>query len=172
MVIVMVMTPIHIDANGGELGTIGWVMMAHTLGMFALAPLTGWIVDRAGAPRTMAAGGVILAISCTAAATASGTDTARLLLSLFGLGYGWNLGFVAASTHLQHGLKVADRARLQGVADAATWTAGGVGAAGSGFVVAVGSYVALSLLGAALTLAIPIAIVLARRSAGAIAQVG
>jgi MFS family permease len=162
MVLVMTMTPLHLRGSGEGLDTVGWVMMAHTLGMFALAPVTGWVVDRAGARRVMAGGGVLLAAACVLASTASGSDTVVLLVSLFGLGYGWNLGFVAASTHLQHGLAVGDRARIQGVADAATWLAGGIGAAASGVVVATGSYALLGLAGAVLALGILLALAAGR----------
>jgi MFS family permease len=162
MVLVMAMTPLHIRGAGGDLDAVGLVMAAHTLGMFALAPVTGWLVDRFGSGRVMAAGGVTLVASCLLATPAAGDDTAVLLVSLFGLGYGWNLGFVAASSHLQHGLGVADRTRIQGVADAVTWLAGALGAGVSGAVVAAGSYTTLASTGAALACAIPLALVVRR----------
>lgn len=167
MVLVMTMTPIHIRDAGDTLDVVGQVMAGHTLGMFALAPLTGLLVDRVGARRVMALGGGVLLVSCVVAALADGTEGFVLHVALFGLGYGWNLGFVSASTHLQHGLAIDERARIQGVADAATWLAGGLGAAVSGLVVAGSSYAWLGTSGAALSLAVPLALVAARRQARA-----
>lgn len=158
MVLVMTMTPLHVRGAGEDLAAVGIVMSAHTLGMFAFAPVTGWLVDSLGARRVMGAGGAVLAGSCALAATAGGSDQLLLVGSLLGLGYGWNLAFVAASAHLQHGLVATDRARVQGVADAATWLAGGLGAAVSGVVVAAGSYTVLAVLGAALAVVVPAAL--------------
>lgn len=167
MVLVMTMTPIHIRAGGEPLDVVGHVMAGHTLGMFALAPVTGALVDRHGPRLVMALGGVVLLGSCVVAALADGTEHFVLHVALFGLGYGWNLGFVAASSHLQEGLAVGDRARLQGAADAATWSAGGVGAAASGVVVAMTSYTALGIAGAALALVVPLALLTVRATSPA-----
>lgn len=167
MVLVMTMTPVHIRAAGGDLRTVGWVMMAHTLGMFAIAPATGWFVDRVGSRRVIAAGAGVLVVSCLAAATAGGAETWILVAALFGLGVGWNFGFVAASALLQEGLSIPERVRLQGLADASAWIAGGVGAGASGVIVASSSYPILALVGATAATAIVVALGVARRSAPA-----
>jgi MFS family permease len=148
MVLVMTMTPLHIRGVHHHLETVGWVMMAHTLGMFAIAPITGRLVDRYGADRLIGAGALVLMASCLGASSARGAETPILIVSLFGLGVGWNFGFVAASALLQEGLNIAERVRIQGVADATTWVSGGVGAAASGVVVAATSYTTLGLTGA------------------------
>ena len=66
-----------------------------------------------------------------------------LFLALFLLGYGWNLGFVAGSTLLTHGVDVADRTRLQGAADSLIWSSSALASLGSGIVLAFASYAAL-----------------------------
>ncbi len=147
MVLVMTMTPIHIEVSGGTLGMIGWVMMAHTLGMFALSPLTGRLVDSLGPRRMIWAGVALLLVACAMAATADDAQPPILLSSLFLLGLGWNFGYVAGSAELQVGLNLGDRVRMQGVADSATWIAGGSGALASGFIVGIWSYTVLALLG-------------------------
>jgi len=48
MVLLMTMTPLHIRHEGHGLGAIGLVISAHTLGMYALSPITGQLVDRFG----------------------------------------------------------------------------------------------------------------------------
>jgi MFS family permease len=156
MVLVMVMTPLHIRDNDGSLATVGWVMMAHTLGMFAIAPVTGRLVDRYGS-RTMITGAVgTFVVACVIAASASTASTFTLIIGLFLLGVAWNFGFVAGSTLLQEGHPVPDRLKLQGLADSSAWVTAAMAAAASGVIVAGTSYASLGLLGALLAL-IPLA---------------
>jgi MFS family permease len=153
MVLIMTMTPLHIRTNGGDLGTVGVVMMAHTLGMFAISPFTGWLVDRQGPRRIIMLGMVTLVVAALITTTAPTANTVRLVIGLFLLGAGWNFGFVAASTELQIGLPIANRLKIQGVADAITWISGGIGAAVSGVIVAGSSYGTLAIVGAILAFA-------------------
>ena len=60
MVSVMVMTPIHMDHGGASLEIIGLVISAHVLGMYAVSPLVGRLVDRYGSPPVLGVGGLIL----------------------------------------------------------------------------------------------------------------
>ncbi|MFV1970008.1 MAG: MFS transporter, partial [Acidimicrobiia bacterium] len=152
MVLVMTMTPLHIRANDGDLGTVGIVMMAHTLGMFAIAPITGKLVDRYGPRRIIMLAMVTLLLASLIATAAPTANTVILVVGLFLLGVGWNFGFVAASTGLQTGLPVADRLKIQGTADAITWISGGLGAAVSGVIFANASYTMVAVIGAALAL--------------------
>lgn len=153
MVLIMTMTPIHIRGNDGDLGTVGIVMMAHTLGMFAIAPITGRLIDRHGPRRIIMVAVAVLVVASLIAVAAPTANTAVLVVGLFLLGVGWNFGFVAASTELQIGLPMADRLKIQGIADSVTWISGGLGAAISGVIVGVSSYVALGIVGAVFALA-------------------
>ena len=74
-------------------------------------------------------------------------------MALFLLGWGWNLGFVAGSALLASGVEPAERARVQGVADAVIWTTSAVASLGSGAVVAGAGFSTLGLLGAAVVIA-------------------
>jgi hypothetical protein len=85
-----------------------------------------------------------------------------LFVALFLLGYGWNLGFVAGSTLLTQGVDVADRTRVQGLADSLIWSSAAVASLGSGVVLAFASFTALGLLGGALVV-LPLWVVLSRR---------
>jgi hypothetical protein len=85
------------------------------------------------------------------AAVAPPDGGAVLFIALFLLGFGWNLGFVAGSTMLTQGVEVAQRTRLQGMADSLIWSMSAAASLGSGVVLAAASYTALSLLGVALT---------------------
>jgi len=153
MALIMVMTPLFIRANGGSLATVGWVMMAHAFGMFAIAPLTGWLVDRFGARRIIALAVVTLVTSGFIAAAAMTAQTSILIVGLFLLGIGWNFGFVAGSTLLQEDLAIASRLKVQGFADSMTWMGGAVAAGLSGVIVAISSYATLAVLGALLAFA-------------------
>jgi len=150
MVLVMTMTPLHMADHGHGLDAVGLVISGHTFGMFALSPLSGRLASRFGTPLVIAAGLAVLAFSSALAAVAPPDGGVVLFLALFLLGWGWNLGFVAGSALLTEGLTVSERTRLQGVTDALIWSSAAAAALGSGVVVAVASYTALGLLGAAL----------------------
>ena len=152
MVLVMTMTPLHLRNAGESLREIGYVMTAHTLGMFAVAPLTGWLVSRFGALATIVAGSVTLVAACALAIVGAGdTPPAVLIVALFLLGMGWTFCFVAGSTHLLTGLTLAERLHIQGPADTLTWVAGGAANLASGLIVSFSSYAVLSMLGVGLS---------------------
>ena len=48
MVLIMVMTPSTSGNTVIQLGTVGGIIAKHTLGMFAVSPLTGMVADRIG----------------------------------------------------------------------------------------------------------------------------
>ena len=161
MVLIMTMTPLHLSDHGHGLETVGFVLSAHTFGMFALSPITGRLTDRFGSPRVIAAGPRTLAVAAVLAALSPPDGGALLTLALFLLGYGWNLGFVAGSALLTRGLALAERTRVQGVADGAIWSTAALASLSSGVIVAFGSYTVLGLLAVALLVA-PSLLLLAR----------
>lgn len=152
MALIMVMTPLFIRSNDSGLSTVGWVMMAHALGMFAIAPITGRLVDKFGPRRIIVLSVATLVISGLIAATAGTAQTPILIVGLFLLGVGWNFGFVAGSSLLQEGLPMVNRLKIQGFADSVTWISGAAAAGMSGLIVAQSSYLTLSLIGSALAL--------------------
>ena len=46
MVAVMTMTPVHVTHHGGSVTLVGVVISLHILGMYALSPVVGLVVDR------------------------------------------------------------------------------------------------------------------------------
>jgi len=164
MTLVMTMTPLHLTDHGHGLETVGFVLSAHTFGMFALSPISGRLADRFGSPRIIAAGLTTLAIAALIAAGAPPDGGPLLTLALFLLGYGWNLGFVAGSSMLTSGLRLGERTRIQGVADGIIWTSAALASLSSGLIVAGASYTVLGFLGMTLLIA-PAALLLARRHA-------
>jgi MFS family permease len=164
MVLIMTITPIHLDDHGHSLGTVGFVISGHVVGMFALAPLSGWITQRFGSLPTIFLGTGVLVAAAILAAVAPPSRSDVLAVALFLLGYGWNLGFVAGSSLLSSSVDVADRTRVQGAADAVIWTTSAMASLGSGAVVAAAGFSTLGILGAAIVLA-PVWMLLSRRRA-------
>ncbi|HEX5695464.1 MAG TPA: MFS transporter [Acidimicrobiia bacterium] len=162
MVMIMTATPLHIRHGGSDLGIVGLVMSAHTLGMFAFSPLTGRLADRIGRQQTVLAGLAVLGVSAVLAAVTPIHSTPLLLAALFLLGLGWNLAFVAGSALLTIGFSPELRARLQGRVDSITWLSSAAASILSGVFYQVTDYRALSLIGLGL-LAVPTVIVIRNR---------
>ncbi len=161
MVLIMTMTPLHLIDHGHGLATVGFVLSAHTFGMFALSPISGRLTDRFGSPRIIAAGLCTLAIAALLAALAPADGGIGLTIALFLLGYGWNLGFVAGSSMLTGGLALAERTRVQGVADSLIWGTAAVSSLSSGIIVAGASYATLGFLGIGLVV-VPVVLLLTK----------
>ena len=152
MTVVMTMTPLHITEHGGGLEAVGFVISAHAIGMYGLAPLSGRLTDRFGSPRIILAGLGTLAFSGLLAAAAPPDGGFLLLAALFLLGYGWNLGYVAGSNLLASGLAVAEQTRLEGITDTIIWGAAAIASLASGVIVALVSYTGLGILPALLVM--------------------
>jgi MFS family permease len=164
MVLVMTMTPLHMTEHGHDLAAVGIVISGHTLGMFALSPLSGRLSDRIGMVPVILAGMGVTASASGLAALAPPEGGILLFIALFLLGYGWNMGYVAGSALLTHGLSLAERTRVQGLTDGLIWSSAAAASLGSGVVVAAANFATLGLLGAALVV-VPTLVVIARRSA-------
>jgi MFS family permease len=167
MVLIMTMTPLHMADHGHDLAAVGLVISGHILGMYALSPISGRLTDRFGSAAIVTSGLLLVAFSAILSAVAPPEGGPILFLALFLLGYGWNLGFVAGSAILTHGLEVRERTRLQGLTDALIWSSSAAASIGSGVVVAVAGFTTLGLLGAAMVV-IPAWLVVARRRALAV----
>ncbi len=163
MVLIMAMTPIFLRNGGAGLEIVGIVISAHTLGMFALSPLTGILGDRFGRPQVAAGGMAIVLVSVALAGTAPADSTATLVAALFLLGLGWNFAFIGGSAILTEGLNIDERLRLQGAVDASVWLSGAAASLASGMVLAAAGYAYLNALGAVLLL-VPAGVFMHHRS--------
>jgi MFS family permease len=164
MVLIMTMTPLHLTAHNHGLEIVGLVISGHVAGMYALAPLSGWITQRIGQLQTIFLGTGVLVVAALLAALAPPERDEVLFVALFLLGWGWNLGFVAGSAMLSSSVELEQRTRVQGVADAVIWTTSAVASLGSGVIVAAAGFSALGILGVAVVLA-PVWLLLNRRAA-------
>jgi MFS family permease len=164
MVIIMVSTPLHIHHHGSDLGIVGLVMSAHTLGMFALSPVTGRLADRWGPVSVILSGMAVLGLSALGAAYGPSESTSWLVAVLFGLGFGWNLAFVAGSSLLTTGVGSEIRSRLQGRVDSLTWGSAALASVSSGVIYQATDYTMISVVGFFL-LAVPLYVILRNRKA-------
>ncbi|HEY3629749.1 MAG TPA: MFS transporter [Jatrophihabitantaceae bacterium] len=119
MAAVVTAAPLSMHLHHQDLGAIGTMLSAHTLGMFALAPASGWLLDRVGGRAVMTAGLATMAGSACLVATAP--SQAVLIGILFLLGYGWNLCLVGGSGVLTRQLPGAGATRAQGAVEATSW---------------------------------------------------
>ena len=163
MVGVMTMTPVHIRGAGHgpapTLRLVGLVLSLHIAGMFAFAPVTGWLTDRYGRHAVIVGAVGVLLAACAVAGTA-GHGTARLAVGLTLLGLGWSGTMVAGSTLLSETVPAELRPSGQGLADITMGLAGALAGALSGVAVGWGGYPALAAIAAGTTL--PLAVLALR----------
>jgi len=117
MVAVMTMTPIHMEAAGQSLASVGLVISLHVAGMYLPSPVSGSLADRYGRRPVVAGGGLALAVAGALAALAPGDSAPLMAVSLALLGVGWNLGLVGGSALLTDAIAPDRRAPIQGAAD-------------------------------------------------------
>ncbi len=147
MVMVMAMTPLHMKEHGHSVGLVGWVLSAHTAGMFAFAPLAGWVSDRFGRVISIVIAGIVLMAATVMTALAGEAPALLMFPGLYLLGLGWSFGMVGSSALLTESVPAEDQVSAQGAADLVTSFASGVGALGSGLVFTMAGFHILSGIG-------------------------
>jgi MFS family permease len=130
-------------------GDIFTIISLHIVGMYGLVLVVGDVIDRIGR-RTAIVGGLgIMAVSNAGLVWLD--SIAGMSLSLFGLGLGWCLAYIAATTELVGLAGAAERGRLVGLTDLISSIAGATLALGGGVVYSgAGGSVPLALLAAGL----------------------
>lgn len=144
MVLVMSMTAVHMRAHDHSWGTVGFVISAHLLGMFALSPISGWASDRFGRVPVILAGAITL-IAATLIAASQPNSSRFLTSALFLLGFGWNLANVSGSALLTDSVLPHERARMQGVGEVLTGGSSAVAGGASGVILGAFGFANLSL---------------------------
>jgi MFS family permease len=154
MIGIMAMTPVHIRSAGHDaahtLRIVGVVLSLHVAGMFAFAPVMGWLTDRLGRRPVVIAGIALLLCACAVAGTA-GHGSVRLAIGMMLLGLGWSGTMVAGSTMLSESVPVELKASAQGLSDLTMGLAGAFAGAISGLVLEGWGYTRLTLLAALAT---------------------
>ncbi|MCA9929873.1 MAG: MFS transporter [Anaerolineales bacterium] len=152
MVLLMTITPLHMNHHNHGTQAISFVIMAHTLGMFGLSSVTGWLIDKYGRIVMIVIGALVLILSSVM--TPFAATVPLLAAALFLLGLGWNFCFVAGSSLLSDALTADERGRAQGAGEVLVALAAGTGSFSTGSVFAHGGITAVSAVGLAFSLAL------------------
>lgn len=165
MVSVMSMTPAHLAAEGHSLADVGLTISLHISGMYAFAPVFGFITDKLGAKPTIVLGQGIFLVSLAVAGFGQYNFTA-VMVGLFLLGLGWSASTVAASALLSEVLDTEQRPRVQGFSDSLMSFSGAFGGAISGVILTVYTFGGLNAAALLPVVMIVIATSFSRRWAG------
>ncbi len=130
MTTLMVITPLHMNHHDHGADAISFVISAHTVGMFALSGVTGWLIDHYGRVPLIVAGAFVLMIASIL--TPVSTAVLPLALALFLLGLGWNFCFIAGSSLLTDSLSASERPRTQGASEMLVAVAAGTAGLAAG----------------------------------------
>jgi MFS family permease len=116
--------------HGHAHGAVFTIISLHIVGMYGLILFVGDLVERIGRRRSMVIGLAVMAVSN--AGLVSLKSIAGMSLCLFGLGLGWCLAYIAATTELVDLAAASERGRLIGVTDLLSSFAGAALALGGG----------------------------------------
>ncbi|MBB28497.1 MAG: MFS transporter [Gemmatimonadetes bacterium] len=174
MTLLMVITPLHMDHHHHGTHEISLVIMSHTLGMYGLASVTGWLVDRYGRIFMVVVGALILVVSAILTPVSVGVP--MIAVALFLLGLGWNFCFIAGSSLLTNSLGSEERGRAQGASEMLVALGAGAGSLGTGIMFTAGGIMGVSGFGLLLSLVLIGAVIYYRSSGSnvtpAIAEAG
>jgi MFS family permease len=160
MVGVMNLTGYIVVGHHHEQSDVFTVISVHIVGMYALVLVVGQLVDRVGRHRALVSGLGIMAVSTL---LLSWTDAiSGMSLSLFLLGLGWNVSYVAASAELVTHARPVERGRLVGFTDLAAGLVGATLALLGGAAYSEWGVVAVSV-GATLAVVAPALVLLVAR---------
>ena len=159
MVSVMTLSGYVVVGHGHSTGDTFWVISWHIVGMYGLVLVVGDVIDRIGRRPALVGGLAVMGVSTIFMAWIE--SVAAMSFSLFGLGLGWSLSYVAATSELVDHAALAERGRLVGFSDllsgfigAALAIVGGVAYDGVGVeAVAVGATLAVVLPAILITVA-------------------
>jgi MFS family permease len=115
MASVMNLTGYIVVGHDHEQADVFTVISLHIVGMFGLVLVVGQLVDRVGRHRALIGGLLVMAVSTVMLAWV--IEIAGISLSLFLLGLGWNISYVAASAELVTHAKPVERQGLVGFTD-------------------------------------------------------
>lgn len=160
MTLLMVITPLHMSHHEHHTNAIANVIMAHTLGMFGLSGVTGWLIDRFGRYSMIVIGALLRVVAGLLAPLSP--EVPLLALSLFLLGLGWNFCFIAGSSLLAGVLAAGEQGRAQGASEVVVALASGAGSLGSGYLFDSLGLPAVSGLGIGLCLILVVMVVLVK----------
>ncbi|MCX2930806.1 MFS transporter [Mycobacterium sp. CVI_P3] len=163
MVAIMTMTPVYMQHHHHELADAGLVISIHVAAMYLPSPLSGYLVDRIGAPKTAGLAALALVAAGVLASLAPADSVVALAAALALLGFGWSLGLISGTTTVANATALETRAKTQGTVDLFVALAGAAGGLLSGVIVAATSYPTLAVIGAGAGAALVPILLLGRR---------
>lgn len=166
MVAIMTMTPIHVTHHGGSVSLVGITISLHILGMYALAPVVGYVADRWGYRFSIGAGLAIFAASLLAGGLHP-ESMGWIMTSLILLGVGWSFINVSGSALFATVVSKQERASVQGGVDALSNLCGATAAFAAGPLMAISSFSALTVIAAIVLLPLAAMTILVPARAGA-----
>jgi MFS family permease len=150
MVMIMAIVPLGMADLGYPLSLISTLIAVHFLGMFGLSIPIGWVADRIGRKPVLVTGCVISALGCLMISL--GSAVWLVGGGFYGVGLGWSLTYVTATTILADVTHPHERAGLIGIMDFAVAIGGATASFVGGGVYGLAGLWMLGLLGMALTL--------------------
>jgi MFS family permease len=138
--------------HGHHQGAVFPVLSAHFIGMFALMPIVGNIIDRLGRLRALV-GGLLLIGFCTISVVWAVESVVATSLALFGIGLGWNFSYVAATAELSDRTVPVERGKILGFTDLLAGLLSAVLVSLGGLTLAAVGLAGLGVAGLALTVA-------------------
>jgi predicted MFS family arabinose efflux permease len=160
MVMMMAIIGLYMTHHDHDLGDVSLVTMVHVLGMYALSPLLGQVVDRIGRRTMIAISATVIGAGCVVAPLS--IETPWIALALFLIGLGWSGCYITGSTLLTDALAVNERAQAQGANDTLVNIASAVGSLGSGVLLQFFGFNILSMVGLGVAL-VPVLALIANR---------
>ncbi|HEU0303759.1 MAG TPA: MFS transporter [Gaiellaceae bacterium] len=115
MVSVMTLSGYIVVGHGHNQGDTFWVISVHIVGMYGLVLVVGDVIDRVGRRPALVGGLAVMGVSTAFMAWIE--SVLAMSLSLFGLGLGWSLSYVAATSELVDRAALSERGRLVGFSD-------------------------------------------------------
>jgi MFS family permease len=134
--------------HGHHQGDVFTIISLHIVGMYGLVLVVGDLIDRIGRRRSMVIGLSVMALSNAGLVWLDGIP--GMSISLFGLGLGWCLSYVAATTALVDLAAASERGRLIGLTDLLSSFGGAALALSGGVVYTGGGSVPFALAAAGL----------------------
>ena len=157
---VMNLTGYIVVGHQHEQADVFTVISLHIVGMFALVIVVGELIDRVGRHSALIGGLAIMAISTVMLAWV--VSIPAMSLSLFLLGLGWNVSYVAATAELVTHAKPVERGRLVGFTDLVAGLLAAAFALLGGFAYTEWGVAAIAI-GATVAVVIPALTIIARR---------
>lgn len=115
MNLVMTSTPLAVVGCGFTTNNANDIVSAHVLAMFAPSFVTGHLIARFGVERIIGTG--LLILMAAGIVALSGVTLGNFFVALVLLGFGWNFGFIGATTMLAGAHKPQERGAVQGLND-------------------------------------------------------